>query len=153
MNMKNLLVLAAFLSASSALARDPKVGDRAVLEGDVMEGLTVVLVREITKANPADRTAEITSTISMGKDSRTQTEDVTFDDLITADSVATLQTGCEGTFEAITVPAGTFDVCTATDSVGTKTSKGMVPFYAVRITTDLGGGDFSLELKEYTFAP
>ncbi len=138
------LIIALFAFASISAFADAKVGDMAAYSIDISGIGTGTAVSMITAFDAATQTFTVKTESNFMGQSETEEEATPAADMATDAQIADVLMNCAtygGTSETITVPAGSFAVCTMNG-----VSIGAVPFGVVRVVQSQDGMTMTMEL-------
>lgn len=133
---KIIIALFAFVSIS-AFAAAPKVGDTATYALDITGMGTGTSTTTITAFDAATQTYTVKTDTSLNGQSQSEEEVTPAADMASEEMIAQILSNCApygGTSETVTVPAGTFAVCTINGA-----SIGQVPFGFVKVVQTENG--------------
>lgn len=156
--MKSFFVVLACLSASLAFGLEPKIGDKAVYEGSVFYADGSDAPLSITYEVIAINGESATILATRQQMAETQKFDFPIDlASLRIYSREALEQGCRevgGTFENVSVKAGTFEACTQSlndEGNAFNVSVGSVPFGLIKSTTKEDTITTALELSSFQF--
>jgi uncharacterized protein with GYD domain len=127
------------------------------MDGEVLSQMS--LTANVISIDAEAKTAKVKIVLSYGNESEEEIQESKFEELNVPDDVAALSSKCAetgGTVESVTVPAGTFDVCTVkqvdeANGLSATASKGMVALGLVKVSTDTPMGVMNLELHSFQY--
>ena len=139
------LIIALFAFASISAFADAKVGDMAAFDLTVSGMGTGTTISTITAFDPATQTYTVKTETNFNGQTEVEEEASPAADMATDAQIAAVLANCAnygGTAENITVPAGTFAVCTMNGM-----SIGNVPFGVVKLVQMSEGMTITMELS------